>query len=113
MAGRVRGGRLLLDEPVDLPEGTEVELVPADEDRPVFTRRCGVRRTSSAPARGRVRRRCSPFGQSRRGGRPTGQQFLIFSTRSWGLPSRSWANRLPRVLHIGLRQASRACGGGS
>ena len=31
MAGRVRGGRLLLDEPVDLPEGTEVELVPADE----------------------------------------------------------------------------------
>ena len=33
MAGRVRGGRLLLDEPVDLPEGTEVELVPADEDR--------------------------------------------------------------------------------
>ena len=31
LKGRVRGGRLLLDEPVDLPEGTEVELVPADE----------------------------------------------------------------------------------
>src|SRR5438552_4481984 len=67
LKARVRGGRLLLDEPVDLPEGTEVELVPADEgeglddaDRPVFTRRCGVQRTSSAPARGRVRRRCSP-----------------------------------------------------
>ena len=36
----VRGGRLLMDEPVDLPDGTEVELVPAndgddldDEDR--------------------------------------------------------------------------------
>jgi hypothetical protein len=26
----VRGGRLVLDEPVDLPEGSEVELVPAD-----------------------------------------------------------------------------------
>jgi len=31
LKARVRGGRLLLDEPVDLPEGTEVELVPADE----------------------------------------------------------------------------------
>ena len=26
---RVRGGRLLLDEPVDLPDGTEVELAVA------------------------------------------------------------------------------------
>jgi hypothetical protein len=31
LRARVRGGRLLLDEPVDLPEGTEVALVPADE----------------------------------------------------------------------------------
>ena len=31
LKARVWGGRLLLDEPVDLPEGTEVELVPADE----------------------------------------------------------------------------------
>src|SRR6266849_84181 len=31
LKARVRGGRLLLDEPVDLPEGTEVELVPVDE----------------------------------------------------------------------------------
>lgn len=31
LKARVRGGRLLLDEPVDLPEGMEVELVPADE----------------------------------------------------------------------------------
>lgn len=27
---RVHGGRLLLDEPTDLPEGTEVELLPLD-----------------------------------------------------------------------------------
>ena len=27
---RVRGGRLLIDEPTDLPEGTEVELLPLD-----------------------------------------------------------------------------------
>ena len=31
LKARVRGGRLVLDEPVDLPEGTEVELVPADD----------------------------------------------------------------------------------
>ncbi len=29
--GRVRGGRLLVDEPTDLPEGSEVELVAADD----------------------------------------------------------------------------------
>ena len=29
---QVRGGRLRLDEPTDLPEGTEVELVTVDED---------------------------------------------------------------------------------
>lgn len=27
---RVRAGRLIVDEPTDLPEGTEVELVPLD-----------------------------------------------------------------------------------
>jgi hypothetical protein len=27
----VRAGRLVLDEPVDLPEGTVVDLVPADQ----------------------------------------------------------------------------------
>jgi hypothetical protein len=26
----VRGGRLVIDDPTDLPEGTEVELFPAD-----------------------------------------------------------------------------------
>jgi hypothetical protein len=31
LRARVRGGRLVLDEPSDLPEGTEVELVPADD----------------------------------------------------------------------------------
>ena len=29
---RVRNGRLTLDEPTDLPEGTEVELVAMDAD---------------------------------------------------------------------------------
>lgn len=28
---RVKNGRLTLDEPTDLPEGTEVELVSADD----------------------------------------------------------------------------------
>ena len=27
---RVRNGRLILDEPTELPDGTEVELVPTD-----------------------------------------------------------------------------------
>ena len=31
LTARVRGGRLVLDEPVDLPEGTEVELMPVDD----------------------------------------------------------------------------------
>lgn len=28
---RVQNGRLVVDEPTDLPEGTEVELVPVDD----------------------------------------------------------------------------------
>jgi hypothetical protein len=28
----VRGGRLVLDEPTELPEGTEVELLAVDDD---------------------------------------------------------------------------------
>jgi hypothetical protein len=28
--GRVRAGRLVVDEPTNLPEGTEVELLPLD-----------------------------------------------------------------------------------
>ncbi len=32
LKARVRNGRLVLDEPTDLPEGDEVELVPADVD---------------------------------------------------------------------------------
>jgi len=31
MKARVRNGRLVLDEPTELPEGEEVELVPLDE----------------------------------------------------------------------------------
>ena len=30
--GRVRNGRILVDEPTDLPEGTEIELVPIEDD---------------------------------------------------------------------------------
>jgi hypothetical protein len=30
LKARVRAGRLVLDEPTDLPEGTEVELLPLD-----------------------------------------------------------------------------------
>jgi len=28
----VRNGRLIVDEPTELPEGTELELVPVDDD---------------------------------------------------------------------------------
>jgi hypothetical protein len=28
--GRVRGGRLVVDEPISLPDGTEIELLPLD-----------------------------------------------------------------------------------
>ncbi len=31
LKARVRGGRLVLDEPTNLPEGEEVEFVPLDE----------------------------------------------------------------------------------
>jgi hypothetical protein len=31
LKARVRGGRLILDEPIDLPDGSEIELVPADD----------------------------------------------------------------------------------
>jgi len=30
LKAKVRGGRLVLDEPTDLPEGSEVDLVPVD-----------------------------------------------------------------------------------
>jgi hypothetical protein len=30
LKARVRGGRLVIDEPTDLPEGTELELLPLD-----------------------------------------------------------------------------------
>ena len=32
LKAHVRGGRLVLDEPTDLPEGSEVELVAVDDD---------------------------------------------------------------------------------
>lgn len=30
--GRVHGGRLIVDEPTNLPEGLEIELAPADPE---------------------------------------------------------------------------------
>ena len=32
LKAHVRGGRLVVDEPTDLPDGTEVELVAVDEE---------------------------------------------------------------------------------
>ncbi len=32
LKAHVRGGRLVLDEPTDLPDGTEVELVAMDDE---------------------------------------------------------------------------------
>ena len=32
LKARVRNGRLVLDEPTDLPEGAEIDLVLADDD---------------------------------------------------------------------------------
>lgn len=32
LRGRVRNGRIIVDEPTDLPDGTELELVRADDD---------------------------------------------------------------------------------
>ena len=34
---RVKNGRLIVDEPTDLPEGTEVELASVDEDGWILT----------------------------------------------------------------------------
>ncbi len=31
LKARVKGGRVVLDEPVDLPDSAEVDLVPADQ----------------------------------------------------------------------------------
>ena len=32
LEAEVRDGRLVLDEPVDLPDGTKVQLMPVDDD---------------------------------------------------------------------------------
>ena len=32
LRGHVEGGRIVVDEPVDLPDGTEVEIAVADDD---------------------------------------------------------------------------------
>lgn len=31
LRARVKGGRIVLDEPTSLPEGTEIELIPVDD----------------------------------------------------------------------------------
>jgi hypothetical protein len=54
LRARVRNGRLVLDEPTDLPEGEEVELVPADADHMDDEERAALRaelRASIAEAR--------------------------------------------------------------
>ena len=54
MKARVRNGRLVLDEPTDLPEGEEVELVAADADDMDDEERAALRaelRASMAEAR--------------------------------------------------------------
>lgn len=57
LKAQVRGGRLVLDEPTELPEGSEVELVLVDEgdDLDVCMRsgicRVGTARVSSRAAR--------------------------------------------------------------
>lgn len=38
LRARVENGRLKLDEPTDLPEGTVLELVPANDSDEVFSR---------------------------------------------------------------------------
>jgi hypothetical protein len=43
LRARVRNGRLVLDEPTDLPEGEEVELVRADADDMDAEERAAVR----------------------------------------------------------------------
>ena len=32
LKAHVKNGRLLMDEPTELPEGTEIELLPVDDD---------------------------------------------------------------------------------
>ena len=32
LRGHVEGGRIIVDEPMDLPDGTEVEIAVADDD---------------------------------------------------------------------------------
>jgi len=32
LRGRVESGRIVVDEPIDLPDGTEVEIAVADDD---------------------------------------------------------------------------------
>jgi hypothetical protein len=60
LRARVRNGRIFLDEPTDLPEGTVVELVPgvdvdelADEDREKL--HAAIRRGLDQGRRGEVR----------------------------------------------------------
>ena len=60
LIARVRNGRLLLDAPTDLPDGTEVELVPIDgwEDLDEGDRRrlrAAVDEADQDVAQGRVR----------------------------------------------------------
>lgn len=43
LKARVKNGRLKLDEPTDLPEGAEVQLVVVEEDELDYRERAGLR----------------------------------------------------------------------
>jgi hypothetical protein len=53
LKARVRGGRLVLDEPTELPEGTEVELVAVEDE---VLSNDGDHFDGGAPSVARVRR---------------------------------------------------------
>jgi hypothetical protein len=55
LKARVKNGRLLLDEPTELPEGTDVELVAADEDFDAEARSAAGRTATSTSSRPRRR----------------------------------------------------------
>ena len=71
LKARVRGGRLVVDEPTDLPEGAEVELLPLDpgdwldeEDRGALHR--ALDRSAEEASRGQLHDASEVIGQPSR-----------------------------------------------
>jgi hypothetical protein len=74
LKARVKNGRLVLDEPTDLPEGDEVPLVPLDALGEVLAP------AESADERARawsaeIERRAAPVRAGEARGRPAGEVF--------------------------------------